>query len=142
MLCLGPVANSWYKKTCSTISSTISKENEPFWFASSCTETLSKIPFCMLLKLYHSYRYINIGMIHVFFHALTRSCLKTRQLCNVPQILPRDLTNVNAVNKMCVIVILAHFPLSTTGSLYTRYGKTCAKRPLKNRQSKELNDKV
>ena len=53
---------------------------------------------------------------HMFFHALTfswsgGSCLKTRLIGRVFKHLPRDPASVNAMNKTCVIVILAYFTL-------------------------------
>ena len=56
----------------------------------------------------------NIGITHVFFHALTfariqGSCLNTRPLGRVFKHLPRDLASVNALKQTCLIVILAYF---------------------------------
>ena len=56
----------------------------------------------------------NIGITHVFFHALTfagsrGSCLNTRPSGRVFKHRPRDPASVNAMKQTCVIVILAYF---------------------------------
>ena len=58
---------------------------------------------------------MNLGITHVFFHALTfpgsrGSCLNTRPSGRVFKHRPRDPASVNAMQQTCVIVILAFLP--------------------------------